>query len=169
MGTPIHPPCCPGAQHFQHLMPVWPPQLLGQHLFIHVLNPAIVSPRIWAITNLNGRAHFSSIWTDPSVFSTGGLSFQSWGNLPRQPLSQNQQRQIVPWRLGPMWEHHWAAWSRQKLKMWFSRRKCSPSIDWQLSPLCWKHCPLSYYQWGWLVSNWVWLVAISPRSESETQ
>lgn len=46
-------------------------------------------PKDVRTTNLNCRAHFSSIWTDPSAFSTGGLSFQSWGNLLRQPLPQN--------------------------------------------------------------------------------
>lgn len=32
MGTPIHPPSCPGAQHSQHLTPPWPLQLLAQPL-----------------------------------------------------------------------------------------------------------------------------------------
>lgn len=93
----------------------------------HILNPAVISPGTEAITDLNCRAHFSSIWTvflaqEVSYFSPGGICLDN---------HCHKTSQIVPWRLGPMWEHHWAAWSRQKLEMWFSRRKCSPSIDWQ--------------------------------------
>lgn len=69
MGTPTHPPSCSGVQDSQHLS--------GSFLHATVW-PAFVHPPSWAlwsfpqgyklITNLNYRAHFSSVWTDPRCF-----------------------------------------------------------------------------------------------------
>lgn len=93
MGTPTHPtflPWCPGFPTLDTYVAVSYRLLFGQSLF------TLPSQALWSfpqeykpIKNLNYTAHISSVWTDPSVFSTGGLSFQSWGNLPKQPLPQN--------------------------------------------------------------------------------